>query len=139
MKFSQWVFAIAGIYGIIILTPLYFSEYQIGMSFPPTITHPEYFYGFIGVALVWQFLFLLIAFNPLRYKPIILFAVIEKFVYGIAIVFLFNQGRIAAMMLSAGIIDLLLGCLFLIAFTKTKEEKKPKFNNEINRNFEEIK
>jgi hypothetical protein len=122
MKFAKWVFAIAGFYGIIILTPLYFSEYQIGISFPPAVTHPEYYYGFIGVALVWQFLFLLIALNPFRYKLIILFCIAEKFLYAAAIIILFNQGRLPAMMLSSGIIDFLLGSLFVIAFFKTKEK-----------------
>ena len=137
MKFARWIFVIAGIYGIIILTPMYFSEYQIGLTFPPAITHPEYFYGFIGIALVWQILFFFIAINPIRYKPIMLFAVAEKFVYGIAIIILFKQGRLAAMMLSSGIIDLLLGCLFIIAFFKTKENnpaqtEEPKARTEEN-------
>lgn len=123
MIFARWIYVIAGIYGIIVLTPMYFSEYQIGITFPPAITHPEYYYGFIGVALVWQFLFFVIALNPLRYKPIMLFSVAEKFVYGIAAIILFTQGRLASMMLSSGIIDLLLGCLFAVAFFKTKEEK----------------
>ena len=28
-------------------------------GYPPTITHPDFFYGFVGVALVWQLVFLL--------------------------------------------------------------------------------
>jgi hypothetical protein len=124
MKFSRWIFIIAGIYGIIILVPMFFSEYQIGVSFPPAITHPEYFYGFLSITLIWQFLFLFIAFNLLRYKPIMLFCVLEKLGYGIAIIFLLRQGRIAPMMLSAGVLDLLFAVLFLLSFIKTKEEKK---------------
>ena len=123
MKFARWVFTIAGIYGIIVLAPLYFSEYQIGITFPPAINHPEYYYGFIGVALVWQFLFFLIAFDPLHYKLIMLFCMAEKFLYAAAIIILFSQGKLPAMMLSSGIIDLLLGCLFVIAFFKTQEKE----------------
>jgi hypothetical protein len=123
MKFARWVFAIAGIYGIIVLTPLYFSEFQIGAAFPPAITHPEYYYGFIGVALVWQLLFLLIALDPIRYKLIMLFGVAEKFLYAAALMILFSQGKLPAMMLSSGIIDFFLGCLFVFAFFKTKEKE----------------
>ena len=124
MKFARWVFAASGIYGLIIIIPMYFSEYQIGQSFPPPITHPEYFYGFLGVTLAWQILFLLIAINPLRYRLMMIPAIIEKFAYGSAIIVLFAQERIAVMMLSAGIIDTVLGLLFIITFFKTKEEIK---------------
>ncbi|MGH7494644.1 MAG: hypothetical protein ACREOO_19905 [bacterium] len=68
MKFAKWVFRIAGIYGLIVLTPMYFTEGQISRDFPPAPTHPEYYYGFIGVALAWQVLFLLLSKDPLRYR-----------------------------------------------------------------------
>ena len=61
MRFAKIVFLIAGIYGFLDLTPLYniyTMENAIGQRTPPAITHPEYFYGFLGVSLAWQFLFL---------------------------------------------------------------------------------
>jgi len=36
-------------------------EYYIGEQDPPPITHPEFFYGFVGVAVAWQMLFLLMS------------------------------------------------------------------------------
>jgi hypothetical protein len=51
MRFAKAVFLIAGIYGVMILTPIYFMEGKIGRDTPPAITHPEYFYGFLGTAL----------------------------------------------------------------------------------------
>ncbi|MEW6194282.1 MAG: hypothetical protein AB1521_03880 [Bacteroidota bacterium] len=127
MKFARWVFIIAGVYGIIVVTPLYFSEYQIGLDYPPAITHPEYFYGFIGVVLAFQILFLVIAINPVRYRMIILPAIVEKFSYAIALFILFAQQRIPVMILSGGIIDFILGILFLTAFFKSKEKKELEF------------
>ncbi len=124
MKFSRWVFIIAGVYGIIVVTPLYFSEYQIGLDYPPAITHPEYYYGFLGVVLAFQILFLIIAINPIKYRLIIIAAVIEKFSYAAAVFFLFYQQRILAMMLSSGIIDFILGVFFIISFFKSKEIKE---------------
>jgi len=41
----------AGIYGIAVIAPQYFMEAQVGRDYPPAITHPEYFYGFVGVGL----------------------------------------------------------------------------------------
>lgn len=70
MTFAKRVFMIAGIYGIIVLLPQYLLEAGIGLPLPGPITRPEHFYGFIGVALVWQFAFLLIARDVRRYRPL---------------------------------------------------------------------
>ncbi|MBM2841568.1 MAG: hypothetical protein HW412_2096, partial [Bacteroidetes bacterium] len=78
MKFARWVFIISGIYGVIVITPLYFSEADIARDFPPAITHPEHFYGFLGVTLAWQILFLMIAIDPVRYRMMMMASFIEK-------------------------------------------------------------
>ena len=44
MKFAKIVFLIAGIYGFLILTPMYFMENKIVRDIPPVITHSENFY-----------------------------------------------------------------------------------------------
>lgn len=77
MVFAKRVFYFAAIYGLLILSPPYFLEGRIGREYPPAITHPEHFYGFIGLAL-----------------------------------------RLAAATLGAGLVDLVLGTLFLIAFRR---------------------
>ena len=56
MIFAKRVFFIAAVLGVIVLAPQYFMEAKVGRDFPPPITHPEHFYGFIGVALAWQML-----------------------------------------------------------------------------------
>ena len=68
MRFAKIVFRIAGIYGIIVLLPQYFTEDKTGRDFPPPITHPEFYYGFVGLALTWQLLFLLLSTDPVRYR-----------------------------------------------------------------------
>lgn len=60
MKFARIVFLVAGIYGLIVLLPLYFLEAQTGRDYPPPITHPEYYYGFVGVGVAWLLAFLVI-------------------------------------------------------------------------------
>jgi hypothetical protein len=61
MKFARIVYSVAGIYGVLVLFPLYFMEESTGREHPPAISHPEYYYGFIGVALAWQVVFLVVA------------------------------------------------------------------------------
>ena len=44
----------------------------IGQKDPPLITHPGFYYGFVGCALAWQVAFCFIATNPVRYRPLML-------------------------------------------------------------------
>lgn len=119
MLFGRWVFAIAGIYGLIVLTPQYFMESQIGRDYPPAITHPEFFYGFNGVALAWQVAFLVISRDPARFRPLMLPAVLEKASFGIAGWILFAQQRIPALIVGFASLDLVLGTLFIAAYFLT--------------------
>jgi hypothetical protein len=89
MNFAKNVFKVAGIYGLLVLIPHYFLEKQLGIDFPPPITHPEHFYGFVGVALAWQFVFLLIARDPARYRLIMLPAILEKLAFGVPAMILY--------------------------------------------------
>lgn len=122
MRFARNVFSFAGSYGIVVTLPLYFSETQIGVDQPPAITHPEYFYGFIGVTLAWQVLFLMIARDVRRYRMMMLPAILEKFSYAIAGAALFTAGRIGTTVAAFAGIDLVFGILFILAFLRTREE-----------------
>jgi hypothetical protein len=116
MKFAKIVFWIAGIWGVLVLTPLYFMFELIGRKDPPPITHPAFYYGFVGAALAWQIVFFVIATDPARHRPLMIPSMFEKFSYGIAVVILVTQGRMHSSDIGFGGIDLLLGVLFLIAF-----------------------
>ena len=122
MKFARRVFFIAGVYGLIVLAPQYFLEAKTGRDFPPAITHPEYYYGFIGVGLAFQALFLVIARDPVRYRAAMIPAVLEKATFGVAAVALYLQGRIPTVVLGFALVDLLLGALFVVAYAKTGKE-----------------
>lgn len=114
----------AGIYGLAVLFPQYFMEGQNGRDFPPPINHPEYFYGFIGVALAWQVVFLLIARDVQRYRLFMLPAVLEKLTWGLATLVLYAQGRLAFAVVGFGVLDLILGTLFLFAFYATRQDHR---------------
>ena len=118
MKFATWVFRIVGVIGLLLTVPLYFIEAQIGRDLPPAITHPEYYYGFLGVTLAWQVLFLLLARDPVRYRPLMVAAMLEKASYGFAGLWLFSQGRVPAL-LGFGLMDLALGAFFVAAYMAT--------------------
>jgi hypothetical protein len=120
MKFAKIVFWIAGIWGLVVITPLYFLFDIIGLKDPPAITHPGFFYGFVGCALAWQIAFCFIATDPSRYRPLMIPGILEKATYAIAIVTLVLQGRTNPRDLLFTGTDSLLGLLFVIAYFKTK-------------------
>ena len=121
MKFAKIVFWIAGIWGVLVLTPLYFMFDLIGQKDPPPITHPAFYYGFVSVGLTFQFVFFVIASNPARFRTIMIPAVLEKFGYGASLAVLYLQNRLHPQDLALGGIDVLLGILFIAAFFKTSD------------------
>ena len=119
MRFVRGVFRIAGIYGVLLVVPLYFMEGRIGQEYPPEITHPEYFYGFVATCLAWQFMYLLISTDPIRYRTPMLLGGFGKLSFFISVVILYLQERVAANMLAMASIDLVLVILFAIAWSRT--------------------
>lgn len=119
MKFAKIIFWIAGIWGLLIITPLYFIFDLINRNDPPPITHPGFFYGFVGTALAWQIAFCFIGTDPARYRPLMIPSMFEKFSYGIAVTTLVLQGRMHSSDLVFAGTDTLLGILFVIAYLKT--------------------
>lgn len=98
---------------------MYFLADFLGEQFPPVITQPIFFYGFVGVALAWQLAFLLMASDPVRYRALMPVAVVEKLSFGLPMMILLAQGRVAPMLAAGGAIDLMLGVLFAIAYLRT--------------------
>ena len=126
MKFARYVFLIAGVWGVLVLTPLYFMFDRIGAEYPPAITHPDFYYGFVGVGLAWQAAFLIIGSDPRRFRPMMLAAMFEKFSYVLTLSALYAQGRLSAGQTVVIAPDLLLGILFVVAFRKTSPARESK-------------
>src|SRR5258708_39354716 len=93
MKFEKVVFWVAGIWGLVVITPLYFLFDLIGKQDPPAITHPGFYYGFAGCALAWQIAFICIGRDPVRLRVMMIPSVVEKFTFGGAVWGLGVQGR----------------------------------------------
>ena len=116
MRFARWLFLISGAWGVFVLIPHYLMEQTINETQPPAITHPEYYYGFIGVGLAWQIAFFIIGSDPVRFRPMMLPSGIEKLSFAVATIALYAAGRVPMAVLGAGLVDLVFGALFLIAW-----------------------
>ena len=119
MRFAKIVFRVAAVWGVLVITPLYFMFDLIGRKDPPVITHPAFFYGFVGAGLAWQIAFVIIGGDPVRYRPLMIPSIFEKFSYGVAVVILVMQARMRSSDLLFAGADLLLGILFILAYLKT--------------------
>jgi len=119
-RFSSIVFLAAGIYGLVVLLPGFFGEKMMADKMPPAITHPEFYYGFLGVAVAWQVAFLIIARDPQRFRPIIPAAILEKLTYCVACAVLFNSRRIPVIVAMGGAGDFILGTLFTISYFRLR-------------------
>jgi hypothetical protein len=88
----------------------------IGKQDPPAITHPGFYYGFVGAGLAWQLVFFLIARDPARFRPLMIPSVAQKLSYVIPVAVLVMQGRTRRQDLLFVGTDLVWGILFVAAF-----------------------
>jgi hypothetical protein len=122
MSFARCAFIAAGIWGIVVLTPLYWLFDVTGRSYSPPTDYPHFFFGFLSVAMAWQVAFLVIGSNPARYRPMMIPAMLEKLGHVGGVAVLYGNARIAAIDAQAAIPDLLLAILFMVAFAKTRAQ-----------------
>jgi hypothetical protein len=123
MRSARWVFLISGIYGVLVLAPQYFLEQRLSRDYPPAVTHPELYYGFVGTALAFQVLFLTIAADPARLRPAMPAAILEKITFAAAVGVLHAQGRVYPVTVAFGSVDALWAVLFTWAYFRTRATK----------------
>ena len=108
MKFVRIIFALAAAWGFIAVVPGLF-----GGAGP----RPEYYYGFLGLALVFQLVFVMIAIDPARFRPLIPIAVLEKLAFFMPVTLLYLDGRVPlGPVFIGGMVDGLLMLLFALAW-----------------------
>ncbi len=120
MKFAKIVFWIAGIWGVLILCPLYFMSSSIGLKDPPAVTHLGYYFGFLNVSLAWQLAFFIIATDPVRFRPIMVASIAEKVFYTVSILALCSFRLVSKAEALAALPDFLFAALFTTAYGKTR-------------------
>jgi len=69
--------------------------------------------------LAYQLVFFVIAMDPVRFRPMMIPSVLEKFGYGASLLVLYLQHRLHPQDLGLGGVDLLFGVLFIVAFLRT--------------------
>jgi hypothetical protein len=70
---------------------------------------------------VRQIVFLIISRDPIRHRPIMIAAIVEKASFGLATIVLYVTGRLSTQMLGVGTLDLILGVLFVVAYMRTAQ------------------
>jgi hypothetical protein len=116
MRFARIVFTVAGLWGLAVLLPMYFTFDLIGRLYPPAITHPDLYYGFVGVAVAWQVAFLVIGRDPARFRMMMIPAMLEKFIWVATLSVTYLQGGIQRGQFAVAGPDFVLGVLFVMSF-----------------------
>ena len=114
---ARRIFIGATIWGVLIVTPLYFMEGYYASRYGGG--QPLWYYGFTGVTLAWQFAYLLCGLDPVRYRPLMPIAMAAKLSFGLAAIVLLQSGRIPFELWLITTPDLILVALFAWAWTKT--------------------
>jgi hypothetical protein len=125
IKLARCLFLGAGIYGLAIISPMFFLENLIGEYDPPAFTHAEFYYGFVCTAFAWQLVYLMMFRDPLRLRPVLIPAIIGKAGFAISVFVLFAQGRLATRNLLLPSIDLVLAALFAWAYVALRSYPQP--------------
>ena len=116
IKFARRLFLGAGLYGMACVAPLFFLERLIGGYDPPLITHAEFYYGFVCTALAWQVVYLMMWRDPLRFRPMLIPAIMGKAGFAVSVFVLVARGRLAAQNAILPSTDLVLAALFAWAY-----------------------
>jgi len=118
-RLARWIYGAAAVYGFLVLTPLLFAEGQIAKVDGRPLGHPEYYYGFLSAALVFQLVFVLIARDPLRLRPVMVATIFEKLTWGLAVAALVLQGRVHGPVVAFAALDVLWIPFFGWAYAET--------------------
>jgi hypothetical protein len=122
MRLAKVVFIGAGVWGVAVLTPLYFLVDLTGRRYAAPVDYPHFFYGFLSVALAWQFAFLVIGSNPARFRPLMIPGILEKLGHVGGVAVLHGQGRLTSADAAAAGPDLILAIMFIISLAVTRSE-----------------
>ena len=114
MRFAKWVFLLAGVSGIVMILPLYLED-RFFQEYPPAINGLSSTYGFAGVTLAWQVMFLVIASDPVRYRTAMLPAMLEKAGFALAVPILYAAARVSGVWLGFAAMDATWLVLFVVA------------------------
>jgi len=117
MIFARVVFWIAGALGLAVIVPLYRAP-----------GNPTY-YGMIATLFAWQCAFFVIGYNPARFRPLMIPAVLEKVLWMITLSILYSKGEVTRLSLIVNAATHgLLGLLFIVAFVVIAQSSRPEIS-----------
>jgi len=120
MTFAKYTFIGAGIWGLAVLLPFYALIDITGRHYAPPADYPQFFWGFVAVAITWQLGFVMIGSDPARFRPLMILAILEKLGFVVTLVVLFAAGRLSFLDFQPALPDGILGALFVAAFAATR-------------------
>ena len=121
MKFAKVVFWIAGVWGVLVITPMFFLKKAVESQAPrAALTHPEFYYGFATAVLMWQVSFFIIARDPARYRALMIPPALAKFGYAAIVTLLYRNGELIGTQLPFAAADFILVILFMAAFFRVR-------------------
>ena len=120
---ARAIFVLAAVYGFPVLGYWFYRNPQIvRYAFGQ---QPEIYDGFASLGLAWQAVFLLIAYDPRRYRPLMLFAAFgEKLFFAGLVTSLLIRHIAQPHWIAPVVIDGTLGVLFIVAFLLTGERRQ---------------
>ncbi len=118
MRFAKWVFTLAAIYGLITIPLTYFVEPQLVRRFG-ALGQPIWFYGFLGVVLVFQLVYLQTGRDPVRYRPFMWLSLLAKLSFVVTAATMYAIGRTVLEQAVVTAPDLIWSVLFAIAIART--------------------
>jgi hypothetical protein len=120
VRFARITFTVAGVWGVAVLMPLFWLVDVSGRRYAPPSDYPQFFYGFLSVALAWQIAFLVIGTNPTRFRPLMIPSLLEKLGFVALLTILYATKRIPPVDAQAAIPDFVLCILFVVSYAKTR-------------------
>lgn len=121
VPFARYVFLAACAWGAVTLLPLPFMRHAIENGVP--LTHLEYFYGFIGTAIAFQFVFWRVASAPREFLAMMPACILEKIAFGLPVVCLVIRGHADPSLLLFGGMDLVFSALFVVAYLRLRRKE----------------
>lgn len=110
MRFARWSFGLAAAYGLVATLALYFRA--------PLNPSTLWLFVFAGAAAATQLLYVALAIDPARYRPLIPIGIASKLSFAIPVGVLWARGAADRGLALGGLIDLALAALFLVNYVR---------------------
>ena len=94
-----------------------------GVAGNPPFSYLQAYFGFLCVTLAWQLAFWVIGSDPVRFRPLMIPAIVEKIGFVLALAVLYVQARIGTRELLPALPDLALGLLFVVSYVTTAQPR----------------